>query len=122
MNFAVSKDTVIIGYSGESNGKEAWKIASSVSDKANEGATYISDLSAGKLIGVYRKDLSKALENIVGDNSNYIENIISGGYKDEFGNWIRLEGGSCGYTTLDFDNVVTYLIYDDNEYEFTSKE
>jgi len=100
MDFTVPKGTIILGYSGihgiKADGKPvcAWEIADGVSKKLGDEATYISDLPAGMLIGKERKHLVEALENIVGDNEDYINQIISGTDAD----WNRLENaGTCGF-------------------------
>ena len=91
MDFSVKEGTIIVGYSGYSNGEQTWKIAEQVSTVAGKGATYISDLPAGTLIGKSRTDLEKALTKVVG--SVNAEKIISG--YDSSGN--RIPGGSCGF-------------------------
>ena len=92
MNFSVPEGTTIIAYSGFSNGEQTWKIAKQVSTAAGDGATYISDLPAGTLIGgENRVALVKALKEVV--DQEYIEMIISG--YDSSGN--RIPGGSCGF-------------------------
>lgn len=76
MDFSVLHGTTIIAYTGESNGVRAWEIADKVSENAGDNAMYISNLPAGELIGEYRPALERALENIVGDNTVYIDRIM----------------------------------------------
>ena len=91
MDFSVKEGTTIVGYSGYSNGEQAWKIAKQVSTVAGKGATYISDLPAGTLIGENRAKLVEALNEVVGKRN--VEKIISS--YDSSGN--RISGGSCGF-------------------------
>lgn len=50
MDFSISKGTIVIAYSGKSNGENAWLIADKVSKVAGKDALYITDLPAGTLI------------------------------------------------------------------------
>lgn len=64
-DFSVKEGTTIVGYSGFSNGKRAWKIAQEVSKITGKRAIYISNLPAGTLIGENRPDLVNALSKVV---------------------------------------------------------
>ena len=97
MDYSVDKGKTIIGYSGESNGEKAWEIVAKTSEQAGKGATYISDLPAGTLIGRLRNKFKNALSYVVGTNDNDLEKIISGGYKNELGEWVRVGDGKCGF-------------------------
>jgi len=102
MDFSVPKGTVIIAYSG-SHGVDdiepekslgAWKIARNTSEKLGDGATYISNLPAGELIGAKRQLLENAIKKVVGDDDDLVNRIISG--TDI--NWNRLDrAGTCGF-------------------------
>lgn len=69
MDFSVNEGTTIIAYSGFSNGEEAWKIAKETSKQAGKGATYISDLPAGTLIGE-SKEYNNIIESLKEIKSN----------------------------------------------------
>ena len=49
MDFSIPKGTIVIAYSGKSNGENSWLIADKVSKVAGKDAFYISDLPAGTL-------------------------------------------------------------------------
>ncbi len=92
MDYTVPEGVTIIGYSGKSNGKNAWEIVDTVVDSEQKGkAYYISSLPAGELISEYRDSLEDALATVVGDDN--VSKII--GEYDAAGN--RLERGSCGF-------------------------
>lgn len=103
MDYSVPEGVTIIGYSGNSNKCEAWKIVAKVADPKQKVAYYISNLPAGELIGKRRDDLESALETVVGEDN--VDKII-GGY-DSDGK--RLKGGSCGFgdDLLSIDDFVS---------------
>ena len=90
MDYSVPDGATIIGYSGQSNKQDAWKIAKSASEKAGDKAVYISKLNPGEFIGKDRWKLEDALKKVVGNDEKTISKIISGGYytdpinKEEF--------------------------------------
>lgn len=84
MDYSLPKGTTIVGYSGNSNGDQCWRIADNLSSKG-DAYTYISDLPAGKLLGVKRSEIETAITEITGDTT--ATGQIMGGYigKDRIG-------------------------------------
>lgn len=89
MDFTVPNNTTIIGYSGESNGKRCFEIVHKITENQGDGARYISNLPAGKLLN--DPEFVDELEKIIGHDN--IDSLVHGYGK----NGKRLDNGSCGY-------------------------
>ena len=70
LDYSVPEGTVVIGYSGKNNEKDAWRIVESICDELEDGATYISNLPAWKLlspnetVGIqFKSELTKLFDN-----------------------------------------------------------
>ena len=69
MDFTVSDDVTVIGYTGKSNGVVAWKIVEHIAANPDNSVTYISNLPAGELLSdeFERRQLKKALILLLND-------------------------------------------------------
>ena len=99
MNYAIPKGSTVIGYSGNSNGEQVWKIVREAAHAEGSAGFYISELPAGKLLNKpYREDLEKAIAKITNDNTNTAGRILGGWYGSEsrsawsgFGEFVSLD-------------------------------
>lgn len=100
MDFSLKEGTTVIGYTGNSNDSNCWRIAKNVSETYEGGAVYISDLPAGALLN--DTDFKEAIYELFDENEAVQVKVING-YDISNGGWnnaVRLEGGSCGYGDL----------------------
>ena len=99
MDYRIPEGSTIIGYSGNSNGEQVWKIVREAAHAEGSAGFYISDLPAGKLLNKpYREDLEKAIAKITNDNTNTAGRILGGWYGSEsrsawsgFGEFVSLD-------------------------------
>ena len=103
MDFSVPKGTTVIAYIGIYNNVKLFKTAEAVSKAMGDGAKYISNLPAGKLLN--DDGFKEAMQELLGKEN--MPKIISG-YTDD--TWTkRLPGGSCGFgkNILSLDDFVS---------------
>ncbi len=103
MNFSLPEGTTVIAYTGTYNDVKLYTTAEAVTQTMGDGARYISNLPAGKLLNDV--GFKKAMIKLVGEEN--IPKIISG-YTD--GTWSqRIGNGSCGYgeNLLSLDDFVS---------------
>ena len=98
MDYSIPEGSTVIGYSGNSNGEQVWKIVREAAHAEGSAGFYISDLPAGKLLNKpYREDLEKAIAKIAG-SKEAAERILGGWYGPEsrsawsgFGEFVSLD-------------------------------
>ncbi|MBQ1283251.1 MAG: hypothetical protein IIY20_05690 [Bifidobacteriaceae bacterium] len=98
MDYSIPKGSTIIGYSGNSNGEQVWKIVQQAAHAEGSAGFYISDLPAGKLLNdPVRTELKDAIAEITND-SDIAGRIMSGWYGPEarsawsgFGEFVSLD-------------------------------
>ena len=103
MDFSVQKGTTVIAYTGTYNNVKLYTTAEAVSKAMGDGAKYISDLPAGKLLN--DDGFKEAMQKLVGEKN--LPKIISG-YTDA--TWSkRIPNGSCGFgeNLLSLDDFVS---------------
>ena len=87
MDFRIPKGSTVIGYSGGSNGVDAWKIVEKTAHAEGSTGFYISDLPAGKLLNDdLRTRLEEAISKISGSKES-AGRILGGWYKDARSAW-----------------------------------
>ena len=81
MDFSIPEGSVVIGYSGKSNGVDVWRIVQQAAHAEGSTGFYISDLPAGKLLNDgFRRDLRTAIEEIAG-SKEAAERILGDGIR-----------------------------------------
>ena len=98
MDYSIPEGSTVIGYSGNSNGEQVWKIVEKTAHAEGSAGFYISDLPAGKLLNKpYREDLEKAIAKITNDPVT-AGRILGGWYGPEsrsawsgFGEFVSLD-------------------------------
>ena len=87
MDYSIPEGSVVIGYSGKSNGVDVWRIVEKTAHAEGSAGFYISDLPAGKLLNDgFRRDLEKAIVKITNDPVT-AGRILGGWYKDARSTW-----------------------------------
>ena len=98
MDYSIPEGSTVIGYSGNSNGEQVWKIVREAAHAEGSTGFYISDLPAGRLLNDgFRRDLRTAIEKIAG-SKEAAECILGGWYGPEsrsawsgFGEFVSLD-------------------------------
>ena len=98
MDYSIPEGSTVIGYSGNSNGEQVWKIVREAAHAEGSAGFYISDLPAGRLLNDgFRRDLRTAIEKIAG-SKEAAERILGGWYGSEsrsvwsgFGEFVSLD-------------------------------
>ena len=98
MDYSIPEGSTVIGYSGNSNGEQVWKIVREAAHAEGSAGFYISDLPAGNLLlDEFRNDLQMAIQNIT-RNADVAERIMSGWYGSDarsawsgFGEFVSLD-------------------------------
>ena len=87
MDYRIPEGSTVIGYSGNSNGEQVWKIVQEAAHAEGSAGFYISDLPAGKLLnGDFRDQLKDAIAEIAGSEPA-AGRILGGWYKDARSAW-----------------------------------
>ena len=88
MDFSIPEGSTVIGYSGNSNGEQVWKIVQEAAHAEGSTGFYISDLPAGKLFnGDFRTRLENAIAEIANKDPESAKRILGGWYKDARSAW-----------------------------------
>ena len=98
MDYSIPEGSVVIGYSGNSNGEQVWKIVREAAHAEGSAGFYISDLPARKLLNdTLRKNLQEAISGITKD-WDVAGRILGGWYGSEsrsawsgFGEFVSLD-------------------------------
>ena len=98
MDYSIPEGSTIIGYSGNSNGEQVWKIVREAAHAEGSAGFYISDLPAGQLLNnKARTRLEEAIAKITYDEKA-AERILGGWYGSDarsawsgFGEFVSLD-------------------------------
>ena len=88
MDYRIPEGSTIIGYSGNSNGEQVWKIVREAAHAEGSAGFYISDLPAGKLLnGDFRDQLKETIAKIANDDTKAAGRILGGWFGDARSAW-----------------------------------